>query len=1286
MAGRLIGDAYIVIYPQVDPATFRAQAEAGVKKALAGARPNIPVGAQIDPAEAAKLRAQLDALLKNENVNVGARIDPADAAKLRAQIEALTKTSPVRLETGGAVASLEDMAVRTDAVRDALANLRANVNDTAAEAQLAALEVKAAALDKAIGKAGEDGDADWAPLEARLLRIEAGFEKINAQKVNLDDAPMLAALTGLADRAGSLRAQLQNFRATLDDTAMEAKIAALEAQAAKLSRSLTFAPGDADLAPFEAGLLRITAAYDKLRAAQAEEDKETVTQTTFWNKLGLAGAGSLTNLREVVNAATAAGGGIKLFAGAIDALYAKVSNGGTLPSLIEHFIALASPIHLAIESVIEFTAIWAPALIALSAFSAAATPTVIAIGKQLQNMNTAAQGTGKSFQSLALKGQSLVAAVQPTVLEAFGIGLYAIQNHASDLADVMHSLGQGLDQFAAKAAIAFDASTTGKLFKQGSDDVLALFQSFQDLGSIMGTLFKVVPGYAEILLSVGNAALGFASDITKAIEPALAEFLKLHGALLYGGLLGTAASWVFSKIVAGATTVVEAIAGMATKWLAQDSIIIEGLGKVLLGLDALGSTPVLLGIGLVVGAIAAVSIYLKASSNAAKEFSKTIESALSATTVTALPQTLATDLAEANAKVTSSQQSLTAALKTSSAAAAPYVTNVGKVNSVMRNIPPALQDAASSAETYNEVQQQLSQQSKNLNLNLGAIAATYGTDIPGALALANGAQVTSNQLLAKGGDNWEVISTMIAGYITQLKVMVPGTGALNQALNALNVTQSQQVTNAQKVASAYQSWLGIVTGGDSAFTTFEQGQSTLTDTLDKNSAANVKMTDTSGKLKEQISLVGASMNGTTDAALAARQAFDSQVTAAATLYANLQTMSVVSGSTTTAQQHLASAGKDLVAQMLPLAHGSKEATAEVYALAQIAGYQGPDSFQKLTQWVGNTKGAEADLDKQQIALTLSSANLTQAAKNLSSAMANEVSAGEAAAITKSTDLKNIQDNLATAVINAGGKIDAQSTQLAGQYYQALLKAGNSTKDATDDVDAFLQKMGATPATVATVNNALAKLPKTVNIDFNANVAGAEANVNTFAGLVNAIPKNVAVQLTASVAGANLNQIATALTGQAAGGIVGAAGGMTVRGGGPSGKDSQLVLAAPGELIIPTSHAPAFRDQARKASIPGFADGGLPVPHFDAGGLSGTPVFNNTGVPYSYATQTATADITVSNSGNQGLPGATQLGQNTTNQLLQTLIKLSQMQPQNLAIALTNTSAQGVRRGWFATAG
>ncbi len=53
----------------------------------------------------------------------------------------------------------------------------------------------------------------------------------------------------------------------------------------------------------------------------------------------------------------------------------------------------------------------------------------------------------------------------------------------------------------------------------------------------------------------------------------------------------------------------------------------------------------------------------------------------------------------------------------------------------------------------------------------------------------------------------------------------------------------------------------------------------------------------------------------------------------------------------------------------------------------------------------------------------------------------------------------------------------------------------------------------------------------------------------------------------------------------------AAGGV-VRGAGSAGRDSVPAMLAPGELVIPASHAAHFGDAARKAGIPGFAAGGV----------------------------------------------------------------------------------------------
>jgi len=73
------------------------------------------------------------------------------------------------------------------------------------------------------------------------------------------------------------------------------------------------------------------------------------------------------------------------------------------------------------------------------------------------------------------------------------------------------------------------------------------------------------------------------------------------------------------------------------------------------------------------------------------------------------------------------------------------------------------------------------------------------------------------------------------------------------------------------------------------------------------------------------------------------------------------------------------------------------------------------------------------------------------------------------------------------------------------------------------------------------------------------------------------------------------------SGHAAGGVI--------KGHGAAGQDSVPIMAAPGELIIPASHAAHFGVAAKKAGIPGFASGGVAgqiagIPGFASGGVAG----------------------------------------------------------------------------------
>jgi len=1253
-SGRLIGDAYIVIRPQTDG--FATQARAAIQRDLAAIRPTVDIRPVVSPADVAAARAGLKRAFGPQSIS--AFLDPASLAKIDAAIAAQAAAARTAFQgmhtdfSVGTKVSPADLEASRAALQAFLDRnlLTARVTAKLDPAALAKANAAIASWAAGIRPADIPVKVDPASLARAQAALDAALHGTDVP-VSVNIAPARTALSDLSARASVLGTQLQNLRASVSDTGALAKITALQVRADALDAALAKAGSDANLAPFESRLLGIQAAFEGLTAVQKVNEAETNRQAGIWETFGLKGAGSLIHITDLLNASIPP---MQLFGGAIGMMYTGVLNLASgitgfsglanrqLPTVASHLLDVATSGHLTAEAAIELIAVWGPAAVAITAFAAAATPAVMQVTKQLTDMYVVSKATGQQWQSLATQGQSVTAAVKPTVMEAFGIALYAVQNHSSQLSSAMHTLGQDIDQMAAKAAVAFDRSS-GQFFQTGVRDANALMVSFENLGSIIGTLMKAVPGYAEVLLGFGNDILGVAANVTKAVEPILASLLKLHGALLYGGLAGTAASWVFPKIVDAAANAALGVGLAAEKILGSESKIVSGATSLGGALQGLSAGPIVAGVGLVVGAFAALYMYLKVSQGAADNFNKTIQQTVQNSSLGKLQATLTSGIQQTTVRYT-------AALKQVQAAQDNVASGMGNMQFRLTGMSTTVQAATQAAGSYKAGLTQLTNEQKNVNNNLTQLAQQFGVSIPGALALANTAQITSNQLTASGAANYDTMAAQMHGAVAELNVMTAGTGTMNQALNALTVTQSGQVQSAQKLAQAYSSWIGIVTSGQSAFITFEQGQQTLASVMKQGDASGAKLSVTVGKLKEQYPLVGAAMNGLSPAALGVQQAFLQQIQSATTLYGNLQTMATVSGNTAAAQTSLARAGKDLVAQLLPMAAGSQEATADVYALAQMVGYTGVDSFKSLAQWLGNTKGAASDLNKQQAELTLSSANLTAAARDLSAAIGAEVTSAEAQAIAQTQNLSGKTLALAKAFSDSQGAASASVTTLAGQYYEALIQAGTGATTAKNDVDAFLTQLGATGGVVAQVNAALASLPKTV--DINIQIHEALVNQVSVGGATNAILRGGGFE---------------------AGGIVHAARGLTVRGSGPAGKDSQLVMAAPGELVIPTSHAAKYGAMAKKDGIPGF-EGGMQTFRY---GAHASPYSYGSAVPAGLSASAAAVP-----------PGdpLTRMALNRIAALLQEQNKLLAQMPYSQAQAINQAAGAGVRRGWFATSG
>ena len=1086
------------------------------------------------------------------------------------------------------------------------------------------------------------------------------------------------SLDGLRAKGAELSAQLADMRANVDTVAAEAKITALQVRAQSLNRTLASAGPNADLLKLSSQLLNVQAASEK--AAAGLEDAGHASSSVnsglaSWARLGSA-IGNVTSVH------------IPLFATALHVADDETSvfNKG-LTNLGQNFLTSASGLHLAMEAVVEFTAVWGPATLALGLFAAAAVPTALQIGLQLKNMATTSQATGQQFATLKTQGSGLVAALKPEVMQLFGEALLAASNNSGQLTRALSAVGTVLDNFGAEIDKVLASSSTSKFLSSAAGDVQGLGVAFTQVGRIIGTLLSAVPGYAAILLKLGDGALTVAADITQAAQPIIKAFLAIHGAVFYVGLattilgtFGKSAVTAFAQVASGGEKADEAtgklsgfgqaignaagglvqFAGLAKNYALEIGDIAKESGPAAAGstllsdaVEALPFGPAAVAAGVLAAGVGGLLyLALHRTADATAQLNAALQKTIAASSVVTVQQNIAAAMT-ANEAAIKQQAAAVASLNTQYANSAPGTSKLA----LEKQLQAASRASTSATTEGTAAEQQYASQFATSAIRLNALGKAYG-DTTAVAQLFTLAGVKQSDVATANAAAWATDLIKLQATASAYGLMGQQAGALGNQLDTLTISTGTTTKAVQTLTSAEQGWLSLITGGDSAFTAFEQGQSTLADAMKAGSAAGVKLTTTAGKLKDGVTLVGTALNGTTASALAARQAFDSQVTSAGQLFGNLQQLAAASGNTKQAQTELTQAGKDLVAQLLPMAAGSKTATAEVSALAQLAGGPATTNLKTLSQWAGNTKTAEGDLNSETQALTVSSLSLTTAAKNLAGALSGQVASAQATALLGTTNFTKAQNTLIDTMHTTQGALTSAAQAAAVNYYKALLQAGQSTSSAKDDVNALLQKLGAVPGSIAQVDASLASIPRT-------------------------IPISIVETLTMSPAAAAAQQtMANTLAPNFAGGVVGAARGMVVPGSSSSvTHDNHLIAVKSGELIIPSQHAPKFRDMARKASVPGFAGGG---PVSDAGSF-------RVSAPYSYAGGGgyATAAGTLAEAIAAGSSGDDPLTRVVLQKILGEMQAQTQMmraQPRQLAGAVSGGVSHGQNRGYWATGG
>jgi SLT domain-containing protein len=1206
---RLIGDAYIAINPETS--MFGPDTEAKVKAALSALRPQVT--------------------LTGNTKDIDAKI-----AAIAAALKGLNSEGTLGLNTDRAIADVAGLSAAVNALMGRLDNIPVSLDDSRALAKLYALIAGAEGLQAKLEDLG-DADFDINKALAKFYTLDASARALAADMSGLDPNMSTAVydtkMAVLRTEAALLNEALSNLRANIDDNAALAKIVLLQGQVLRLAKSMNNMPMSADTLPIEADLLKIGASVAAIQAGLDDIKAPEAALGTFANI-----ARVMTQDSMIISNGTGWGilnNQIRTF-------------GGALEGILPDWLANIHLWHLFTDAIFEFAAAWGPAIIAVGAFAGYAFPVGEKIYGQWKNINTVLDGvdSGLSGTAVGLKDlgsgfDQVERAIEPSILVAFGEYMSIVTHNSASLGDALTKVGDVIDRWGAQAAAAVGGfeKSLDSIIGTGAKDFAQIGYGFEELGKILDDLFvHDMPGYVHVLLDLGDAALTMTADFVQFAGPAIKIGLAIHGFIVYAGLAATAVYALGRAMVAGGIAKYAALTGSAVEEAGEDTeeatgkfnafgtaigaiggLIAAGVVNTIrytsalvaltreegIGIAATDAFSDLLGVipfgavGLAAGAAAAIIgtvLYfaLRNSTDAAAKFNAQIQDTVTAANAANITQVLANGLA----KTADQYNKLTQQMNANASA------SLGTVRG-LNTSGHALNDNYRQTQELLGGQQQLVQETDNYGIRMGQLAGVFGST-SAALSGLNLMNISAGTVAKETNAQW-------AAQLTELKALAAGYGYMSQSgseataqLGALNIATGTVTKNIQTLTQAESAWITMITGGDSAFTTFEQGQATLSGAMKQGAASGDTLKVSLGKLSETFPLLKTGLDGTTQSALAARQAFDSQLQAGVTLFGNLQTLATASGDTASAEKELTEGGKAILASLLPFVAGSKEGVAELSSLAQLMGGPATSSFQVLAKWIGSTSGASNILNNSQAALTISASNMTTAEKNLANQLETDVTSMEASKVATET-LSGSINGLYTASVTARGEVTNTAITLSGNYVNALKKAGVGTTQATQYLNAYLTQLGYGPAAIAAIDGAMGKSQssweQTIG-NLKLSKGEADALYHSLQTLGSGSPYIANVKTNVSASG----EVSAVETGNAAYGIKnamlgelrfqGMAAGGVVRGG-VHGQDSVPAMLAPGELVVPSSHAAMLGSAAKRMGIPGFASGGYVGMNADA---------------------------------------------------------------------------------------
>ena len=692
-------------------------------------------------------------------------------------------------------------------------------------------------------------------------------------------------------------------------------------------------------------------------------------------------------------------------------------------------------LHLLLDLGIETAAVWIPASIAVGAWGIMASDAFKNAAQTAQDYNTIIDsGLKASIPGLTNNMVKLRKAVAPQAYQLFGDAMLIAGQKTGAFNTIVLGTGRVLDQLAARATAALTSGSGNGFMRNAIEDVGQLGTAFGNLFGTIGNLVKATPEVARVLLNVGTAILGVTEHITSsgAVQWVLRLGMAFHGAFIYAGLAVTG-------IIA---------MGRVIKGLVQEGGLVN---KALSwvnggGIGALAENPMTWA---VVGAAAIVGVVIALSS--LKDATQQANAATNAGI------TGATSMAQGQFLLSRGIQSTTAALHAQIAAAskAPYEINPGAGRGA--TAPSGrVYNAFDIAQNQGELNQ-LDTWSQRYSGHMAQLSKALGGTAAAQTYLAESG-VSFKQMITDTGAAWAQDKLQVEATGEAYKALDYSTGMLGNTLQVLHNQQTNQYAAIQNINSAMSTWIGNITGPQTGFDSFIQGQATLAQNWDKANTAGLSLTHHLGDLAGAFKTTHAAIDGLKPADLALNSAFASSVTNANSLIASFRTAGLTGRSMTDAI-------KASIDPLVRYARGSQEATSQLVALAQEAGYNGPDNLKNLVAWLGNAHDATQKLKDAADQATIQEALLTGSFRAQGNAIASY--------LLGQMDLEEVKTSSLTADVKAYGDAVARSGAQSDAAQAArtrviddIVRLGQHTNSTTDQIAAMITRLLDIPRQVA----------------------------------------------------------------------------------------------------------------------------------------------------------------------------------------------------------------------------